>query len=53
MTTRFIEEAQEQHARVNTPTPLDLAAQFHEAYERLAPSFGYTTRPESRTLRPM
>jgi hypothetical protein len=24
-----------------------LARRFHEAYERLAPSFGYTTRPES------
>lgn len=27
-----------------------LAVRFHEAYERLAPSFGYTTRPETRTL---
>lgn len=25
-----------------------LARRFHEAYERLAPSFGYTTRPGSR-----
>jgi hypothetical protein len=35
------------------PAPADtvnvdtLARQFHEAYERLAPSFGYETRPES------
>jgi hypothetical protein len=27
-----------------------LAERFHEAYERLAPQFGYTTRPETRTL---
>lgn len=27
-----------------------LAARFHEAYERLAPSFGYETRPETRAL---
>jgi hypothetical protein len=26
-----------------------LAQRFHEAYERLAPSFGYETRPESAT----
>ena len=25
----------------------DLARRFHEAYERLAPDFGYDTRPES------
>ena len=25
-----------------------LARKFHETYERLAPSFGYDTRPESR-----
>jgi hypothetical protein len=28
-------------------TAEDLARQFHEAYERLAPSFGYETRPDS------
>ena len=27
--------------------PLMLARRFHEAYEHLAPSFGYKTRPES------
>ena len=26
--------------------PLELAMLFHEAYERLAPSFGYGTREE-------
>lgn len=25
----------------------DLARQFHDTYERLAPDYGYTTRPES------
>lgn len=29
-----------------------LARRFHEAYERLAPSFGYTTREETRTFDP-
>jgi hypothetical protein len=33
-------------------TPLDLAKLFHETYERLAPSFGYTTRPETREFDP-
>lgn len=28
-------------------TPEDLAKRFHESYERLAPSFGYSTRKES------
>lgn len=27
---------------------LNLARRFHEAYERLAPDFGYTTKPETR-----
>lgn len=31
-------------------TPLELATLLHETYERLAPSFGYTTRPETRTF---
>lgn len=26
-----------------------IARAFHERYERLAPEFGYETRPESRT----
>jgi hypothetical protein len=30
-------------------TPELLARSFHEAYERLAPSFDYQTRPESAT----
>jgi len=29
------------------PTAEELARVFHEAYERLAPSFGYETRRES------
>ena len=41
-----------QEGRINSPTPLDLAKRFHEAYERLAPSFGYTTRPETRRFNP-
>lgn len=28
-------------------TPEEFAQQFHEAYERLAPSFGYKTREAS------
>lgn len=32
---------------VNTVTADSIAAAFHEAYERLAPSFGYKTRDES------
>lgn len=30
----------------------ELAERFHEAYERLAPQFGYTTRPETRVFDP-
>ena len=33
-------------------TPEELALRFHEAYERLAPSFGYETRPETCTFDP-
>jgi hypothetical protein len=29
-----------------------LAERFHEAYERLAPQYGYTTRPETRKFDP-
>lgn len=32
------------------PTDFMVALAFHEAYERLAPSFGYTTRPETRAF---
>lgn len=31
---------------------LVLAKQFHDTYERLAPSFGYETRPETREFNP-
>ena len=33
-------------------TPLQLAGLFHDTYERLAPSFNYETRPETRDFRP-
>ena len=32
--------------------PENLARRFHDTYERLAPSFGYTTRPETRDFEP-
>jgi hypothetical protein len=32
--------------------PLALARQFHNIYERLAPSFGYETCPETRDFNP-
>ena len=35
-----------------TVTPEQLARTFHEAYERLAPSFGYETRHETRVFDP-
>lgn len=31
---------------------LTLARRFHEAYERLAPAFGYETRQETRDFDP-
>ena len=31
-----------------TPPSVKLAEVFHEAYERLAPQFGYETRPETK-----
>lgn len=31
----------------------EIAAQFHEAYERLAPSFGYETRSDTKTFDPL
>jgi hypothetical protein len=36
------------HAGEETPAER-VARRFHEAYERLAPEFGYTTRQASRT----
>lgn len=41
-----------QEGPLNPSTPLDLAKLFHETYERLAPSFGYQTRPETRQFKP-
>jgi len=42
----------EPEATCDTETlpPLLLAVRFHETYERLAPGFGYTTRPETRVF---
>lgn len=34
-------------------TPEQLARNFHETYEALAPSFGYETRPETREFDPL
>lgn len=31
---------------------IETAKKFHEAYERLAPSFGYETRTETRAFDP-
>jgi hypothetical protein len=33
-------------------TNLELAILFHETYERLAPSFGYETRPDTKAFDP-
>ena len=33
-------------------TPEELAVLFHDTYERLAPSFGYETRTETRQFNP-
>ncbi len=37
---------------MTTSDALQLATQFHEVYERLAPSFGYETRKETRQFDP-
>mgnify|MGYP001572067736 CR=1 FL=1 len=33
-------------------TAIELAILFHETYERLAPQYGYETRPETRVFDP-
>jgi hypothetical protein len=33
-------------------TPLETAQRLHDAYEELAPHFGYTTRPDTRQFDP-
>ena len=33
-------------------TPLEIATLFHDTYERLAPSFGYETRPDTKEFDP-
>ena len=45
-------ESQGLPRRTNSLSPLELAKLFHETYERLAPSFGYQTRPDTRNFRP-
>lgn len=42
-------EAKAHLSALETVEPRFLAWCFHEAYERLAPDFGYVTRPESRS----
>lgn len=37
---------------MTNPTAQQLAERFHETYERLAPEFGYETRPDTRTFDP-
>ncbi|MET0786562.1 MAG: hypothetical protein ABWY25_07650 [Paenisporosarcina sp.] len=39
-----VEEFEKMHKK---PEPEQFAQWFHEAYERLAPNFGYTTRKSS------
>lgn len=34
-------------------TPLEMATLFHETYERLAPSFGFKTRYNTRVFEPV
>ena len=36
----------------NKDLGLEVALLFHETYERLSPSFGYETRPDTRTFDP-
>jgi hypothetical protein len=43
---------QERPRRVNSLSPLNLAKLLHKTYERLAPSFGYQTPPETRRFQP-
>lgn len=45
-------QLQESIPWVDSPRPLDVARLFHETYERLAPDFGYATRPETRQFDP-
>jgi hypothetical protein len=41
-----------QEGGIDQPTPLDLAKLFHETYDRMAPSFGCTTRSEPHQFNP-
>lgn len=48
----IIEKPTEVSDAQSSKTALDLAILFHDTYERLAPQFGYETRPETRTFSP-
>lgn len=37
---------------MTTIDPVALARRFHDLYERLAPQFGYETRPDTRAFDP-
>lgn len=39
-------------AMLDMKSALDLAVLFHETYERLAPDFGYETRPDTKVFDP-
>ncbi len=43
----FVAMAEADRLKAALGDPADLARRFHETYERLAPSFGYDTRPDS------
>ena len=52
ITARRIHDRIQAEAGHPDPLPLELAVLFHEAYERLAPEFGYETRVETREFDP-
>lgn len=39
-----------EHINIADAGARELAAKFHETYERLAPSFGYETRPDAKAF---
>lgn len=50
-TAEWVSEVMELHTAAPF-TPLQLATKFHNAYEELAPSFGYETRQDTRQFDP-
>ena len=42
----------DQNVLISGKTPLEIATLFHDTYERLAPSFGYETRPDTKEFDP-